>query len=83
MKLTQGQVWKKGGEYLRVVRVTRAEVEYKSMTSPVTKDGTHLRATKKEFCRLLKNASVMPAAKNQNASITPKPAHPLNKSETR
>ena len=76
MKLKQGQVWKKGGEYLRVVRVTRTEVEYKSMTSPVTKDGTHLRATKKEFCRLLKDATVMQVANNQIASVNPEPARP-------
>ena len=67
----------KGGEYLRVVRVSRTEVEYKSMTSPVTKDGTHLRATKKEFCRLLKSATAMPVADKPSVSSS------LIKSETR
>ena len=28
MKLCQGQVWKKGGEYIRIVRLERLEVEY-------------------------------------------------------
>jgi hypothetical protein len=74
MKLQQGQVWKQGGEYLRLVRVSRTEVEYKSMMSPTTKDGTHLRATKKEFCRLVKNATLMQVANNQIAAISHQPA---------
>lgn len=74
MRLQQGQVWKQGGEYLRIVRVTRTEVEYKSMMSPTTKDGTHLRATKKEFCRLVKDATLMQVANNQIAATSPEPA---------
>jgi len=62
MKLCQGQVWKRGDEYLRIVHLERREVEYKSMTSPTTKDGTHLRSSKKEFCRLLKKAVLLPPA---------------------
>jgi hypothetical protein len=65
MKLQQGQVWKQGGEFLRIVRLERLQVEYKSMTDPASKDGTHLRATKKEFCRLLKNAALQPTMKAQ------------------
>ena len=76
MKLQQGQVWKQGGEYLRIVRVTRTEVDYKSMMTPDTKDGTHLHATKKEFCRLVKNATQMQVSHHQIAGVSKEPAGP-------
>ncbi len=57
MKLCQGQIWKKGGEYIRIVRLERLEVEYKSMASLAGKDGTKHTTSKKDFCRLLKQAS--------------------------
>ena len=38
VKLQQGQVWKQGGEYIRIVRLERLEVEYKSMTSLASKE---------------------------------------------
>jgi hypothetical protein len=56
MKLQQGQVWKQGKEYIRIVRLERLEVEYKSMTSLHTKEGRKLVTSKKDFCRLLKQA---------------------------
>lgn len=63
MKLRQGQIWKHDEKFLRIVRLERLEVEYKSMTNPSTKEGTHLHATKKEFCRVLKNAALQSPAK--------------------
>jgi len=59
LKLFQGQVWKREGEYLRIVRLERLAVEYKSSLEPGSKDGTHHQATKKEFCRLLKSATLL------------------------
>ncbi|MBI5775610.1 MAG: hypothetical protein HZA89_17970 [Verrucomicrobia bacterium] len=59
MKLYQGQVWKRDGEYLRIVRLERLAVEYKSTLAPGSRDGTHHQATKKEFCRLLKTATLL------------------------
>jgi hypothetical protein len=59
MKLKQGQVWKTAGVYLRVVRVERLAVDYKEMPSPNGRKGTHLHATKKEFCRMLKGATLL------------------------
>jgi hypothetical protein len=59
IKLNQGQVWKRDGEYLRIVRLERLAVEYKSTLAPGSKDGTHHQATKKEFCRLLKTATLL------------------------
>ena len=62
MKLQQGQVWKRGEEFIRIVRLDRLEVEYKSMTDLTSKTGTHHRTRKKEFCRLLKTAPLLPPA---------------------
>lgn len=59
MRLQQNQVWKKGKEYLRIVRLERFEVGYKSMADLETKEGTHHVLTKKEFCRLLHGATLV------------------------
>ena len=56
MKLQQNQIWHKGGEYYRIVQLERLEVQYKTMTDPLSGRGPHERVTKKEFCRLLKGA---------------------------
>ena len=63
MKLCQGQTWKQGPQYLRIVRLERLEVEYKSMTSLHTKEGRKLVTSKKDFCRLLKQARLLTPAK--------------------
>ena len=59
MKLCQGQTWKQGQQYLRIVRLERLEVEYKSMTSLTTREGTIQVTSKKDFCRLLKGAHLL------------------------
>jgi hypothetical protein len=59
MKLCQGQTWKQGQQYLRIVRLERLEVEYKSMTSLTTKEGAIQATSKKDFCRLLKGAHLL------------------------
>ncbi len=56
MHLEQGQVWKQGNEYFRIVTWERLAIEYKAMTDLDSKDGTLHRVTKKEFCRLIKGA---------------------------
>jgi hypothetical protein len=63
MKLRQGQIWKQGEEYLRIVRLERLEVEYKSMASLASKEGKMIITSKKDFCRLLKGAHLLPPAK--------------------
>ena len=62
LKLQQGQVWRAGGEYLRIVRLERLEVEYKSLLDITSPNGTHHTTRKKEFCRLLKNATLLPGS---------------------
>ena len=75
MKLCQGQVWKQGAEYIRIVRLERLEVEYKSMTSLAGKGGTKIVTSKKDFCRLLKQARLLaPEKKVVPARTRPGPA---------
>jgi len=49
MKLCQGQVWKKDGQYIRIVRLERLEVEYKSMDSIADKSKGNIVTSKKDF----------------------------------
>jgi hypothetical protein len=63
MKLCQGQVWKKDAQYLRIVRLERLEVEFKSMASLTTREGSAQVTSKKDFCRLLKGAHLLPPGK--------------------
>jgi len=59
MKLEQGQVWVKGSMYYRIVQLERKAVEYKEMINEISVHGTHRYATKKDFCRLIKGATVL------------------------
>lgn len=59
MKLQQGQVWKQGDTYYRIVVWARLSIDYKEMTSPTSGEGTHHQVTKKEFCRLIKDATLL------------------------
>ena len=59
MKLEQGQIWKQGEDYYRIVEWARLSIKYKLMKDPVTKVGTMHDVTKKEFCRLIKGAQLL------------------------
>ena len=61
MKLQQSQVWKQGDLYLRIVRVERLAVDYKTSRDPNSRKGRHHHVSKKEFCRLLKDATLLTA----------------------
>lgn len=58
MHLAQGQVWKQGNAYFRIVTWERLAIEYKEMAGLESKEGTLHRVTKKEFCRLVKGAEL-------------------------
>jgi len=75
MKLEQGQIWKQGGQYLRIVKWARHAIEYKLMMNPASKEGTVHQATKKEFCRLLKGAVLLVPEKP--AEVTPAPSQEI------
>jgi hypothetical protein len=59
MKLLQNQVWKQGDEFLRIVVLERLAVRYKAMKDLATGEGKHHSVTKKEFCRLIKGATLL------------------------
>jgi len=60
MRLQQNQIWKQGDHYIRIVRLERKAVEYKKVKEVTSIYGQHEYATKKDFCRLLKGATLMP-----------------------
>jgi hypothetical protein len=62
LKLQQGQVWKCGGVYVRIVHLARLEVGYKSASNRQFSDGKHQHTSKKDFCRLLKGATLVASA---------------------
>ena len=73
MKLAQGQIWKThpdthshNGEplHLRIVELERLSVGYKEITDLKKGHGRHKKATKKEFCRLIKGAEEVTAGRN-------------------
>lgn len=70
MKLRQGQVWKHGQEYVRIVRLERLAVEYKSTSTLTAKAGTHHQVSKKDFCRLLKTARLLRRADEKQPGPT-------------
>jgi hypothetical protein len=59
LKLRQGQVWKRGREFIRIVRLERLEVGYKTIANLKTGEGEHHHTSKKDFCRLLKNCRLL------------------------
>jgi hypothetical protein len=60
MKLQQGQLWKADGEFFRIVECERLAVKYKALEHPFSKEGEMHQVTKKEFCRLIKTAKLLP-----------------------
>ena len=62
MKLKQGQIWKCGEEFVRIVDLQRLEVGYKSFKSLQGSTGKHHRTSKKDFCRMLKSAELITPA---------------------
>lgn len=72
LKLQQGQVWQLGDQLLRITRLERLAVEYKATVSQAGKEGKVQQVTKKEFCRLIKTAVLLPAA----PAPAPRPVRP-------
>jgi len=53
------------------VRLERLEVEYKSLASLASKEGTRHVTSKKDFCRLLKQARLLAPATVVNQAVLP------------
>jgi len=60
MRLQQNQVWQLGDQFIRIVRLERMAVQYKQTKDSATLAGPHQYATKKDFCRLIKGATLLP-----------------------
>jgi len=71
LKLQQGQIWKHGDEFIRIVQLARLEVGYKVVRNLKTGEGTHRHASKKDFCRLLKSATLLAPKPAANAALSP------------
>jgi hypothetical protein len=72
VKLQQGQIWKTEDDFLRIVDLQRLEVKYKAIKNLETREGTHHHVTKKEFCRLIKRATlVVPTQDNELTRTEP------------
>ena len=59
MKLQQGQTWQCGENIVRIVRLERLEVGYKLFKNLNSDAGKHINTSKKDFCRLLKGATLL------------------------
>ena len=68
MKLKQGQLWKTNPNthghddkslFLRIVTLERLSVSYKEHLRLSDPGGAHKKATKKRFCRFLKDATLL------------------------
>ena len=55
----------------RIVVLERLWVEYKAITSPDPRQQTRYRVRKKEFCRLVKNATLLPPQRSDASSEDP------------
>lgn len=71
MTLEQGQLWKKGDDYIRITQWARLSIEYKLMKDPATKEGTLHHLSKKEFCRFLKGATLVVPPSAADSLIEP------------
>jgi hypothetical protein len=63
MRIYQDEIYQKGEKYIRIVRLDRYEVEFKTMNGDPKGEGPIAVATKKEFCRMLKGMALVPPAK--------------------
>ncbi len=68
LKLRQAQVWKRGDEFIRIVKLERLTVSYKTAKSLKSGAGQHQQTSKKEFCRLIKTATLLASEAPADAS---------------
>ena len=59
MRIYQDEVYQKGEKFIRIVRLDRYEVEFKTMTGDPKGEGSVAVLAKKEFCRSLKGMSLV------------------------
>jgi len=81
MKLAQNQVWQLPDRYLRIVELDRLEVRYKAITNLLAGDGQHFHVSKKEFCRLIKGATLLTQAQVKEIWLSPDQPNDASKLE--
>ncbi len=59
MRIFQDQIYQKGDRFVRVVRLDRYEVEFKTTQGSPKGEGMQQVFTKKEFCRHLKGMTLV------------------------
>ncbi len=74
MKLQQGQIWNQGDQYLLILHLERLEVQYKTFKNLATRKGPHHHVSKKEFCRLIKHATLLTPDQIRQARTQATPA---------
>lgn len=72
MRIFQDEVYLKGEKAIRILRLDRYEVEFKTTHGDVKGEGPVAVLAKKEFCRLLKGMTLRPPVKKvQDPSEAP------------
>ena len=59
MRLHQNEVYQQGDEYFRIVYLERLKVRYKIVGPLIAGEGEQCEVSKKEFCRLIKGATLL------------------------
>jgi hypothetical protein len=68
MRIYQDEVYQKGEKSIRILRLDRYEVEFKTTHGDLKGEGMVTVLAKKEFCRLLKGMTLRPPVKKPDAS---------------
>ena len=71
MRIYQDEIYQKGAKFIRIVKLDRYEVEYKTMTGDPKVEGVVTVASKKEFCRLLKGMILLAPIKKDATQTEP------------
>jgi hypothetical protein len=68
MRIYQDEIYQKGEKYIRIMRLDRYEVEFKTTSGNPKGEGPVTVLPKKEFCRLLKGMTLVPPVKKDAAA---------------
>jgi len=71
MRIYQDEIYQKGAKFIRIVKLDRYEVEYKTMISEPKGEGVVAVASKKEFCRLLMGMTLLVPIKKDAIQTEP------------
>lgn len=72
MRIFQDEIYQKGQNFIRIVRLDRYEVEYKATVGDPKAECESKVLAKKEFCRLLKGMTlIFPVKKVAGSDVSP------------